>query len=150
MQQFQYHIHIPQQPRPYIKPLLPYRRIPWLPPYSQIDRTVMETDWETVYRSWKEGLGWRNRVRMFVRCESWLGDLQDTIWSGREWGRTANYVILPPGEENENLIPVVGNENNGPVIPVIQPVTWQGAEDEEMLEPVSNGTIVDLEQFQWP
>ena len=62
----------------------------------------METDWEAVYRSWKEGLGWRNRVKMFVRCERWLEDMQEWIWQLREWGRTANYIVPPAGQENQN------------------------------------------------
>src|SRR5208282_999162 len=109
---FQYHIHIPASPRAYVKPLLPYRRIPALPPFSATDRTVMETDWESMYRSWKEGYGWRNRVRMFVRCETWLVDLQESIWVDREWGRTANYVVnVRPQQENVPPVVQQGNED---------------------------------------
>src|SRR5579859_2608923 len=122
----QYQIHLAQRPRPYYKPLLPYRRIPALPRWSQIDRTVMETDWEVVYRSWKEGLGWKNRVEMFTRCERWLDDMQEWAWQQdgvREWGRTANYIVPPVGQENQNQ-----NQNDppqpqpqpAPVIPVVQ------------------------------
>jgi len=66
----------------------------------------METDWEAVYRSWKQGLGWRNRVKMFIRCERWLGDMQKWMWQripGRTgWGTMANYILPSSGQENED------------------------------------------------
>lgn len=134
LQYWQYQIHIPHRRHPYTKPLLPYRRIPALPRWSQSDRTVMETDWEAVYRSWKEGLGWRNRVKMFVRCERWLEDMQEWIWQVREWGRTANYIVPPAGQEhqNQNEPPAAAvGDGDGMGVPAgIAPAAAE--EDEEM------------------
>jgi hypothetical protein len=161
---FQLHIHIPNNPRPYVKPLLPYRRIPALPPFSVIDRTVMETDWESMYRSWKEGLGWKNRVCMFSRCEVWLGDMQGTIWADMEWGRTANYVIDGTAASRETVNgppppppppqPVQNNGHDG-----IQPAAVQGNEDVQMIDGggLDDNELIEitfgdpgLDQFQWP
>lgn len=140
-------MHIAQSHQEYVKPLLPCRRIPVLPPYSVTDRTVMETDWESMYRSWKEGYGWRNRLRMFSCCEIWLVDLQKTIWADREMGTTANYVVtLPPmrHQQQENIAPQNGNED-------VAMAVLGAEEDEDMIEmDGDNETPGGLEQFQWP
>jgi hypothetical protein len=117
----------------------------------------MEVDWESVYRSWKEGLGWKNRVEMFVRCETWLSDMQEEIWSDREWGRTANYVI--PQQQTENVNPAIvgGGGGGGGAAGVDVNMVGAGGggvvseDDEEMQEEATgNGTMGDLDQFQWP
>lgn len=115
----------------------------------------METDWEAVYRSWKEGYGWRNRVRLFVCCETWLGLMQETIWEDREWGRTANYVVPDPAQDNVLILqppPIVvalqqhqAILGGGIGIGNVVMATAALAEDEEMAD--EDG---DLEQFQWP
>ena len=80
-----------------------------------------------------------NRARSFARCEVWLGDLQEFVWMDKEWGRTANYIIPPPRQEEEGVanVALVGGE-----------------EDEEMIdaaiENAENATVGDLDQFQWP
>jgi hypothetical protein len=115
----------------------------------------METDWEAVYRSWKEALGWRNRVKMFVRCERWLGDMQEWIWQRRQWGRTANYIVPPVGQENEGqnepapFAAGAGNGNEIGAAALIAPDATE--EDEEMLDEGHTEMIIgDLEEFQWP
>jgi len=155
---FQYPIHIPTQPRPYLKPLLPNRRIPQLPPWRTIDRQVMETDWESVYRSWKQGLGWKNRITMFRRCEKWLTDLQEVIWEGREWGRTANYVV--PLDQQVHL-PLQAGPGHLQVQPMVMPLAGNQEEaNEEDMQDILQVGIIDtgdgqeigngLDQFQWP
>ena len=128
----------------------------------------METDWESMYRSWKEGLGWRNRVCMFSRCEVWLGDMQGTIWVDQEWGRTANYVV-------GSTTTATGEEGNAPPPPLPLPLPPQvvqnngvdgfqlaAVEMNEDVEMIDGGGHDDnevtgiipedhgLEQFQWP
>lgn len=123
----------------------------------------METDWESMYRSWKEGYGWRNRRVMFLRCEVWLGDMQEVNWIDKEWGRVANYVINGPSSRREENGGVVNIQQQAAVAAVVPPVGHMnnqdgqiggvvGGEDEEMMEvAVDNGTSGgDLEQFQWP
>jgi len=106
-----------------------------------------------MYRSWKEGLGWRNRVKMFVRCEKWLNDMQEENWENRPWGRYANYIS---GQQtNQNVQPVAA-----PVGPVQADANGNaGAVDGGLLLDVYdvemedvNATAAgsDYDQFQWP
>jgi hypothetical protein len=116
----------------------------------------METDWEVMYRSWKEGYGWRNRVKMFNRCERWLEDMQENIWEGRPWGRMANYLVSAR-QENQDAPAVVAPANANANANMPGPAANDGLavdnEDEEMQE-VGNGDdavgLNDYEQFQWP
>jgi hypothetical protein len=86
---------------------------------------------------------------MFVRCETWLLDLQELIWSDREWGRTANYVVNVRTQQQENVPPVVQQGNEDVAMNVVAGATGTG-EDEEMMEVGENGTPGAFEQFQWP
>lgn len=85
---------------------------------------------------------------MFVRCETWLVDLQEAIWVDREWGRTANYVVNVRPQQ-ENVPPVVQQGNEDVAMNVIAGAAGP-AEDEEMMEVADNGILSGLEQFQWP
>lgn len=138
---FQLSIHINTGQLPYIKPALPYRRIPLLPPLSPsslADRTVLETDWEAMYRVWKQGLGWRNRGEMFLRCGVWLKGFQEGVWNGRVWGRTANYVVTPRVGRVENALPVAEQED------VVMDDGGEGGAG-------GQGDVPGyLAQFQWP
>jgi hypothetical protein len=102
---------------------------------------------------------------MFIRCETWLLDMQETNWVDREWGRTANYVVnispRRPGEENVVPPPPPALQQLAVIVPpvVVQPVqihqdvqmaAIDDGEDDEMMEAMDNGTLGDLEQFQWP
>jgi hypothetical protein len=134
---FQYHIHLSDRSRPYRKPIPPYRRIPALPAFTNISRSVLETDWEQVYRSWKEGYGWQNRVRMFERCTHWLEEMQEYTWEGREWGRTANYIVPSDRQENMDL----DTDDMDPLAHL------EEDDDPTIVGPdIGNG----LDQFQWP
>ena len=92
---------------------------------------------------------------MFVRCETWLYDMQEVIWKGREWGRTANYVIPLSTEVNDDQEPVptvqidqggVGLDAGSVSFPPVAPV-----EDEGMQEILSDmGPFEELDEFQWP
>ena len=105
----------------------------------------METDWEAVYRVWKQGLGWRNRKEMFIRCEVWLRGFQETVWKGREWGRTANYIVTPMPRRQENEM--LGNQ--------VDDLPMEDEED-EVIEGDGNddagaGNVPPyLIQFHWP
>jgi hypothetical protein len=113
----------------------------------------MEIDWEAMYRSWKEGLGWRNRIKMFVRCEKWLANMQEGNWENRPWGRFANYVS---GQQtNENVQPVAApvgpvdaddNGNAGAVVGGLPAIAY----DVEMEEVDAVAAGSDYDQFQWP
>lgn len=89
-------------------------------------------DWETIYRGWKQGLGWTNRREMFGRCMVWLGKFQEGVWRGRPWGRTANYAVVPRRMVNQ-VAPAGGD---GEVA---------GVEEVE-----SEDVPGYLAQFQWP
>jgi hypothetical protein len=111
----------------------------------------MEINWESMYRSWKEGLGWKNRVTMFVRCETWLNNMQEEIWSDREWGRTANYVI--PQQQTANVNPVIvggGGGGGGGALVAAGGGVSEGEDEEMQQEEAGNGTMEGLDQFQWP
>jgi len=93
---------------------------------------------------------------MFIRCEMWLGEMQEVIWEGREWGRTANYIV-PRQLQQEGQQPVAfqaeGAPQNVPVVP--QQEAEQEEENEEMLEvvqPANNDQqlLNVFEQFLWP
>ena len=72
--------------------------------------------------------------------------MQKRIWADREWGRTANYVVPLVGQENGNGNPPLAIQGQGE-----GDVQMGGMEEEEMqLMDDGNGTIGDLEQFQWP
>jgi hypothetical protein len=152
--QLQHPIHSVRRTTP--KHALPYRRTPALPTYSQIDRTVMDTDWEAIYRSWKDGFGWRNRVKMFKRCERWLQDMQEDIWGGRPWAQMVNYRILERQENEEvsALVPPANADADAHVLglaPNVGPAV--NNEDEEMQEAGNENDPAGLngyEQFQWP
>jgi hypothetical protein len=116
----------------------------------------MDTDWEAMYRSWKEGFGWRNRVKMFKRCQRWLEDLQEEIWERRPWGRMANYLILER-QENQDTPAVVtpANANVDAEMPGLAANDGPAVnnEDEEMQEAENENDAAglnDYEQFQWP
>jgi hypothetical protein len=66
---------------------------------------------------------------MFERCIKWLGEMQEDIWEGREWGRTANYIVPPEGAETEPPDEEM-DDINSPVVAT----------------PAGNG----LDIFQWP
>lgn len=103
---------------------------------------------------------------MFTRCETWLLDMQETNWGDKEWGRTANYVvnISPRRAGEENVVPPPPPALQQQVV-IVQPVVVppvqinqdvhtaavdDGEDDDEMMDVVDNGTLEDLEQFQWP
>lgn len=134
---------------------------------------MLETDWESVYRGWKEGLGWTNRARGFARCEVWLGDLQEKVWEDREWGRTANYIVPPParttGEQGEQQAQMEGGAVDGADAGVggdgdeggglgqggmnVVLAGLDESDDEEMMAIEHEGNVMltgDLDQFQWP
>jgi len=96
----------------------------------------METDWESMYRSWKEGLGWINRNTMFTRCDVWLSDMQDSIWCNRDFGRTGNYVL----DAQENQVVHLRT------LEFVSAVEENGNE----VEAKEDGTVEELDQFQWP
>lgn len=114
-----------------------------------------------MYRGWKEGLGWRNRVKMFVRCEKWLKDMQQEIWENIPWERRANY-IFDERQENENVQPVampVAAPVGPPVDPVYGGAYWnpggfpvgiRTASYDEMQEVHDPAVGSDYDQFQWP
>jgi len=107
---------------------------------------------------------------MFVRCETWLEDMQEVIWQDREWGRTANYTIpggatgeveqdngTGEGQENELLVALpppappaaaLPQQQQGQQLASDVAMTNGGVgefDDMEMHD--DNG---ELEQFQWP
>ena len=89
---------------------------------------------------------------MFIRCETWLEDLQETIWVDREWGRTANYTVNVRSQQQENVPPVQQEADDvimNAVAAVAAAATAVVGEDEEMMEAADNGTVGDFEQFQW-
>jgi hypothetical protein len=163
---FQHPTQIPERVLPFLRPPLPNRRIPALPSISQTDRVIMETDWENVYRNWKTGYNWKNRAIMFKRCDTWLQDLQEVIWEGRNWGRVANYLI--PGYVDQNLdqnpvgivVAAIVINAQAPIgvavdldgiddaVQALDDVFMQDAQEEETQE--GGHFETELEQFQWP
>jgi hypothetical protein len=112
----------------------------------------METDWESMYRSWKEGLGWINRNTMFSRCDIWLSDMQESIWTNRDFGRTGNYMVSTTSSNVQENLPLISdnlvNDNlNLPNLGMVQFAIAPG-EDEVMAE--IHGDTESLDQFQWP
>jgi hypothetical protein len=131
----------------------------------------METDWESVYRNWKQGLGWKNRMRMFLQCEKWLGEMQECIWEGREWGRTANYIVPPemqlpqpqpqPQAQAQQLpilaqqpVIILPQQHGNAPIPAPPVIQVENNEDMQDIVQIENGNGLengnDLEQFSWP
>ena len=86
--------------------------------------------------------------------------MQEWIWQQREWGRTANYVVPPAGQENQNqnqpppVAPAAAAAaaGGGDGIGLAALIAAAAAEEDEEMQDVDNAglTIGDLEQFQWP
>ena len=75
-------------------------------------------------------------MRMFERCVRWLGEMQEHLWLGQPWGRSANYIVPEEGEETT----VFGDEFSEPDEDMLEVV--------EVVNPVVGGNALD--QFQWP
>ena len=95
-------------------------------------------------------------MRMFLCCETWLTDMQETIWENRAWGRYANYIVPEPAQENvpvqlpappPQVVQQPQGNGGGGFGDMVMAATASaaGGEDEEMLD--DDG---DLGQFQWP
>ena len=105
---------------------------------------------------------------MFLRCEKWLGEMQEVIWQGREWGRTANYVVPVQGQgqgghqQQQHLagvqvqVVVPQAPLGGPGVGeqgalLLEPEETDGEEMQEvLLSDTENGNGNELDQFQWP
>jgi hypothetical protein len=100
----------------------------------------METDWESMYRSWKEGLCWANRTTMFSRCDLWLSDMQDSIWTNRDFGVMGNYIMI----KTQGSVPTTDAMNP------VQNLEVAHNSDESVGLDETMGDIETLNQFQWP
>lgn len=81
--------------------------------------------------------------------------MQEWIWQRRQWGRTANYIVPPVGQENEGQnepAPFAVGAVNGNGIGAAALIAPDATEeDEEMLDEGHTEMIIgDLEEFQWP